>query len=289
VGGAGAADRGVPPEGQDAAAELRRTVEAIFWRHQNGAKWRSVPAELAPRGAGRMIGAADHGGGRRSSSSAGRGSGPGAPARGGPGAPCRARRGVPRRHQRPGAPESGGRGQKGGSRAGRDVREALGRSRGGHGREACVSDRRRLGAGRRLRPGFRPSPRAASRAGPAGPAAARAARRCRHRGVVGDRCEAARRISSDASREPIRSRGARPAVPTRRNEAAVACPGCIHNNRSGATLPTGRAAVGAAEGVARRRDPPREDSRQLPGRALPWRRRPLAQALAGPSLLHCRN
>ena len=28
--------------------ELRRTISAIFWRHQNGAKWRSIPAELGP-------------------------------------------------------------------------------------------------------------------------------------------------------------------------------------------------------------------------------------------------
>ena len=27
---------------------LRRTIEAILWRHQNGAKWRSSPAELLP-------------------------------------------------------------------------------------------------------------------------------------------------------------------------------------------------------------------------------------------------
>ncbi len=26
--------------------DLRRTISAILWRHQNGAKWRSVPAEL---------------------------------------------------------------------------------------------------------------------------------------------------------------------------------------------------------------------------------------------------
>ena len=32
----------VPP------SDLRRTVEAILWRHQNGAKWRSIPAELGP-------------------------------------------------------------------------------------------------------------------------------------------------------------------------------------------------------------------------------------------------
>ena len=32
----------VPP------SDLRRTVGAILWRHDNGAKWRSVPAELGP-------------------------------------------------------------------------------------------------------------------------------------------------------------------------------------------------------------------------------------------------
>ena len=32
----------VPPR------HLRRTVSAIVWRHDNGAKWRAVPAELGP-------------------------------------------------------------------------------------------------------------------------------------------------------------------------------------------------------------------------------------------------
>jgi len=32
----------VPP------SNLRRTVSAILWRHANGAKWRSIPAELGP-------------------------------------------------------------------------------------------------------------------------------------------------------------------------------------------------------------------------------------------------
>ena len=27
---------------------LRQTIEAILWRHQNGAKWRSIPGELGP-------------------------------------------------------------------------------------------------------------------------------------------------------------------------------------------------------------------------------------------------
>src|SRR3954451_4826521 len=31
-------------------ANLRETIEAILWRHQNGPKWRSIPSQLAPRG-----------------------------------------------------------------------------------------------------------------------------------------------------------------------------------------------------------------------------------------------
>ena len=44
----GASDRGVPPQGQDPAQDLRRTISAIVWRHQNGAEWRAIPAELGP-------------------------------------------------------------------------------------------------------------------------------------------------------------------------------------------------------------------------------------------------
>src|SRR3954468_11388155 len=47
---AGAAGRGVPAQGQDRTApkDLRRTISAIVWRHQNGAKWRAIPADLGP-------------------------------------------------------------------------------------------------------------------------------------------------------------------------------------------------------------------------------------------------
>ena len=34
----------VPP------SHLRRTISAILWRHTNGAKWRSIPAEVGPLG-----------------------------------------------------------------------------------------------------------------------------------------------------------------------------------------------------------------------------------------------
>ena len=36
------------PKGKTPPRDLRRTMAAILWRHQNGAKWRSVPSELGP-------------------------------------------------------------------------------------------------------------------------------------------------------------------------------------------------------------------------------------------------
>jgi transposase len=36
------------PKGKTKHHDLRRTIEAIIWRHENGAKWRAVPAELGP-------------------------------------------------------------------------------------------------------------------------------------------------------------------------------------------------------------------------------------------------
>src|ERR687883_1745863 len=36
------------PKGKTAPKDLRRTISAIIWRHQNGAKWRAIPAELGP-------------------------------------------------------------------------------------------------------------------------------------------------------------------------------------------------------------------------------------------------
>jgi len=36
------------PKGKTQPKDLRRTISAILWRHQNGAKWRAIPAELGP-------------------------------------------------------------------------------------------------------------------------------------------------------------------------------------------------------------------------------------------------
>jgi transposase len=38
------------PKGKTPPQDLRRTHSAILWRHQNGAKWRSIPEELGPGG-----------------------------------------------------------------------------------------------------------------------------------------------------------------------------------------------------------------------------------------------
>ena len=38
----------VRPPAKAHPSNLRRTTSAILWRHDNGAKWRAVPAELGP-------------------------------------------------------------------------------------------------------------------------------------------------------------------------------------------------------------------------------------------------
>ena len=36
------------PKAKTPPQDLQRTVSAIFWRHQNGAKWRAIPEDLGP-------------------------------------------------------------------------------------------------------------------------------------------------------------------------------------------------------------------------------------------------
>jgi transposase len=36
------------PKGKTPPQDLRRTLTAILWRHENGAKWRAIPADLGP-------------------------------------------------------------------------------------------------------------------------------------------------------------------------------------------------------------------------------------------------
>src|SRR3954451_17452721 len=86
------------PKGKTPPRDLRRTVEAIVWRHANGAKWRGEPARARPR---REV-AGDHGrarllvAGGRALRRLVRARGVEAAARSGAGARGRARHGVPR-------------------------------------------------------------------------------------------------------------------------------------------------------------------------------------------------
>jgi transposase len=36
------------PKAKTPPQDLQRTLSAIFWRHQNGAKWRAIPEKLCP-------------------------------------------------------------------------------------------------------------------------------------------------------------------------------------------------------------------------------------------------
>src|ERR671933_1950984 len=139
----------------------------------------------------------------------------GATARGG-----QAGDGVPRRHYHPRPPESRWCGEKGESSGQRDKREALGRSRGGFSTKACViAD----GAGRAI--GFALAPGQANEL-PMAPVLL-SFLTALALWIVADRG-----YSSHAFRMLIWSLGSRPAIPTKRNEAPVACPPWIYTNRN---------------------------------------------------------
>lgn len=122
-------------------------------------------------------------------------------------------------HQRPGPPQGGGREKRGTDSQGRDLREALGRSRGGYGTKACViADGRGRAIAFALAPGQAhelPMAPGLLDCLPGAPG-----------WIVGDRG-----FASDAFRERIWNIGARPAIPPRRTDAPVACPAWIYNNR----------------------------------------------------------
>ncbi|MBL0406826.1 IS5 family transposase [Microvirga aerilata] len=197
------------PKGKTPPNDLRRTVEAILWRHENGAKWRAVPAELGPwwRAAQTFIRWARLGVWERLLNLV-------------------QERGIQlgmtfldgtsvRAHQK-----AAGARRKGGSQAQRDDREALGRSRGGYGTKACViAD----ALGRAI--AFRISPGQAHELPQAVPLLDSLPGIPMW--VVGDRG-----YTSHAFREHVWSMGARPAIPAKSNEAPVACPDWIYNNRN---------------------------------------------------------
>ena len=115
------------PRGKTEPVALRETIEALVWRHQNGAKWRSVPPGLVPwwRAAQTFIRWSHLGVWERLLERVQeRGLELGMAFLDGTS--------IRAHHKAAGAPK------KGGSGAQRDVREALGRSRGGYGTKAGV-------------------------------------------------------------------------------------------------------------------------------------------------------
>src|SRR5829696_1409418 len=209
MGGPGASDRGVPAQGQDPAPgsaphdfghPLAASERGQVARHPRGpGALVAGGSDVHPLGPPRRVGAA---------------------AAPGPGARRRARHDLHRWHQHPCSPQGGGRGKKGATSTARDEREALGRSRGGYGTKACViAD----GLGRAV--AFILAPGQAHELPHAVPLLA-----CLPgvpKWVVADRG-----LSSHAFREHIWTLGARPAIPSRRNEDEVACPAWVYNNRS---------------------------------------------------------
>ncbi len=185
--------------------DLRRTVEAIVRRHQNGAKWRSIPAEFGPwwRAAQTLIRWARLGVWERLLELAQRrGVALGMAFLGGTG--------IRAHHKAAGAGREGAGGEE------RGGREALGRSRGGYGTKACViADGRGRAVAFALAPGqARELPMAPGLLGrlPDAPG-----------WVVGDRG-----LASDAFRALVWDMGARPVIPPKRTDAPVACPPRVH-------------------------------------------------------------
>ena len=189
---------------------LRRTIEAIVWRHENGAKWRSIPPHLGPwwMAAQTFIRWSHHGVWERLLEQA------------------QQREGLKlgmafldgttiRAHQK-----AAGATKKGESSAQRDKREALGRSRGGFSTKASVIVD---GSGRAI--GFALAPGQANEL-PMAPVLLSVLT------VLALWIVADRGYSSHAFRRLIWSLGSRPAIPTKRNEAPVACPPWIYNNRN---------------------------------------------------------
>jgi len=124
------------------------------------------------------------------------------------------------RQQHPRTPLRGGCGQKGGTSAERDAREALGRSRGGFGTKAvALADSHGRAIAFVLAPGQ-------AHEAPLAPALLDTLPDT-PLWVVGDKG-----FSSDAIRTQVWDMGARPAIPTKSNEAPVRCPDWIYKHRN---------------------------------------------------------
>ena len=209
MGGARAAGRDVPAAGEGGASEPpaddeRNPVASSEWSEMaGGAGGAGTVVEgcpnVHPLVQARRVGAASVSGAE---------------------GPRRAGHDVPGRDQHPRTPEGCRRTSKEDTSAQRDEREALGRSRGGFGTKACViTDAIGRAVAFVLAPGQdHELPHAIPLLNklPGVP-----------RWVVADRG-----YSSHAFREHIWNLGARPVIPTRRNEETLSCPPWIYTNRN---------------------------------------------------------
>src|SRR5687768_16383933 len=204
------------PRGKTEPVALRETIEAIVWRHQNGAKWRSVPPDLVPwwQAAQTFIRWSQLGVWERLLERV---------QERGLGMAFLDGTSIRAHHKAAGASKKRGSGGQ------RDVREALGRSRGGI--KACVIND---GAGRAISFARAPGqahelPRDLVDCLPDIPG-------------VGDKGYA-----SHAFRQFIWDQGARPAIPAKSNEAPVACPGTKRPSPApGGSIATASSACGRA-------------------------------------------
>src|SRR4051812_15607364 len=194
------------PKGKTPPRDLRRTIAAIAWRHRNGARWRAIPAEFGPwwraaqlfirwskrRTWERLLGLA----------------------RGVELGMAFVDGSVIRAHAKAAGASKRGRARGSGTAAGRSGARAA-----GSGKACVVADGNGRAVAFALAPGHAhelPLTPALLDRLPRSPL-----------WVVGDRG-----YSSHQLRERIRGSGARPAIPTRSNEAEVACPGYIYRNRN---------------------------------------------------------
>jgi transposase len=208
------------PHGKTQPEKLRRNIEAIIWRHQNGAKWRAIPLEPAPwsRACQCFNGWTHHGVRERlpglTQSEAG---GPALGLRFLDGSTIRAHR------------CAAGVRKAGRSGAERDAEAALGRSRGGYGTKAmALVDSHGHAVAFHLAAGQ-------VHEAPLAEALLDAVALDAPLWVVGDEGH-----SSAAIRARIRGMGAKPAIPSTSNEAPARCPHWIHRHRNEVERPWAR-------------------------------------------------